>query len=121
MATENLGKLISFKAGADLSAKQFYPVKLTGDNTIDVAGDTDVIIGILQDAGVVAGAAAKVCVNGISKFASNDTLVAGNVIMPGTSGAVTATTGKSVIGIVTESASANEIGSVLLASAGVKV
>lgn len=40
----------SFIAGADLSAKQFYAVELTAENTVDVASDaTDAAIGILQN------------------------------------------------------------------------
>lgn len=40
----------SFKANADLSAKQFQPVKLTAQNVVDVASAaTDRCVGILQN------------------------------------------------------------------------
>ena len=40
----------TFTASADLSAKQFYIVKMSGDNTVTVcAAVTDVPIGVLQN------------------------------------------------------------------------
>ena len=113
MATENLGKMVSFTAGEDLSTKQFYPVKIHTNGTIKLAADTDAVVGILQEAGITEGNVGGVMISGISKFRSNDTLTPGEVVMPGTSGMVTATTGKKVIGIVLESANAGELGSIL--------
>lgn len=42
----------AFNAGADLSAKQFYGVKLSSGNVVVMAAETDECIGILQNAPV---------------------------------------------------------------------
>lgn len=58
---------ITFIAGADLSAKQYHFVKLTADNTVEVAGAGEQAIGILQNK-PTAGLAARVRVFGVSRF-----------------------------------------------------
>lgn len=74
----------SFTAGGDLSAKQYYFVKLSADNTVVVcSGATDVPIGVLQNA-PASGGVAEVCIAGITKVSSDAALSAGNRI--GTSG-----------------------------------
>lgn len=73
-------KLVGFTASADLSAKQYYAVKISGLNTVTVcAAVTDVPIGILQNA-PTSGQAAEVCVIGISKINSDAALSRGNLI-----------------------------------------
>lgn len=67
-------KLVGFTASADLSAKQYYAVKISGANTVTVCnGVTDKPIGILQNA-PTSGQAAEVCVVGISKISSDAAL-----------------------------------------------
>ena len=67
-------------AGADLSAKQFYAVKLSADNTVIVcAGTTDKPIGILQNA-PTSGQEAEVCVVGLTKVSSDAALTAGDSV-----------------------------------------
>ncbi len=62
----------TFTASADLSAKQYYIVKMSGDNTVTVcAAVTDVPIGVLQNK-PASGEQAVVRVFG--------TLAAGNII-----------------------------------------
>jgi hypothetical protein len=58
---------ITFIAGADLSAKQYYLVKLTADNTVDLAGAGEQAIGVLQNKPTI-GLAARVRVFGVSRF-----------------------------------------------------
>jgi len=71
-------------AGADLSAKQFYFVKLSADNTVVVcAAATDKPIGVLQNT-PVAGDAAEICVIGETKVSGDGDLDFGMLI--GTSG-----------------------------------
>ena len=70
----------TFEAGADLSAKQYYFVKLSAANTVNVCSAiTDIPIGILQNK-PGSGEAATVCLFGISKVSANGTLAAGNLI-----------------------------------------
>lgn len=77
-------KLTGLTASADLSAKQFYFVKVSGNNTVTVcAAATDKPIGVLQNAPASGGAAEVLCV-GVTKVSSDAALTAGNLI--GTSG-----------------------------------
>lgn len=70
----------TFEAGADLSAKQYYFVKLSAANTVNVCSAiTDIPIGILQNK-PGSGEAATVCLFGISKVSADGTLAAGNLI-----------------------------------------
>jgi hypothetical protein len=71
-------------AGADLSALQYYFVKLSTTDTVVVcAAATDVPIGILQNA-PTSGQEATIMVTGISKVNSNAALSIGDLI--GTAG-----------------------------------
>lgn len=70
----------SFEAGADLSAKQFYFVKMSANNTVTVcAGVTDVPIGVLQNK-PTSGQTAEVTVCGITKVSGDADLAYGNLI-----------------------------------------
>ena len=70
----------TFTASADLSAKQFHFVKMSGNNTVTVcAAITDVPIGVLQNK-PESGESAVVCVLGISKVVADGTLAAGDLI-----------------------------------------
>ena len=81
MAWEVPGLMLpGFTASADLSAKQYYAVKISGAGTVTVcAAVTDVPIGILQNA-PASGEAAQVMVNGISKVNSDAGLTRGSLI-----------------------------------------
>jgi len=73
-------KVGQFTASADLSAKQYHFVKMSGNNTVTVcAAITDIPIGVLQNT-PSSGQAAEVCLFGISKVVADGTLAAGNVI-----------------------------------------
>ena len=80
MAYEQKQMALTLKAGADLSAKQYYFVKLNADNQVIVcAAATDAPIGVLQNA-PDSGDNASVCVVGISKVSGDADLTAGNLI-----------------------------------------
>ena len=71
-------KVGQFIAAADLSAKQFYFVKLSAANTVDVCSAvTDKPIGVLQNT-PTAGQSAEVVLFGISKVSADGNAVAGN-------------------------------------------
>lgn len=73
-------KLVGFTASADLSAKQYYFVKISGAGTVDVcSGATDKPIGVLQNA-PTSGGVAEVCIVGITKVNSDAALTAGTLI-----------------------------------------
>jgi hypothetical protein len=74
MATQQNTTTISLLASADLSAKQYHFVKISGVNTVTFcSGITDKAIGILQN-DPVSGGVAVVAIAGTSK------LVAGGVV-----------------------------------------
>lgn len=106
-------KVGNFTASADLSAKQYHFVKMSGNNTVTVcAAITDVPIGILQNS-PASGGAAEVCLFGISKVVADGTLAAGNVIgtsADGQADAIAAGTDTTVytMGIALNAASAGE-------------
>ena len=73
-------KLAGVTASADLSAKQFYFVKISGAGTVTVcAGTTDKPVGVLQNT-PKSGQAADVLVCGQTKVSADAALTAGNVI-----------------------------------------
>lgn len=70
----------AFKAAADLSAKQYYIVKLSGADAVDVcSATTDKPIGVLQNA-PASGDTALVMIIGESKVSSDVALAVGNLI-----------------------------------------
>jgi len=69
------------KAADDLSTKQYYLVKQTAMDTVDVcAAVTDIPCGVLQNKPSVAGQAAEVCVFGFTKVSSDEALTYGALI-----------------------------------------
>jgi hypothetical protein len=77
-------KLTGVTASADLSTKQYYFVKMSGERTVTVcAGATDKPIGVLQN-NPTSGQAAEVCVVGQTKVSGDGDLNYGDLI--GTSG-----------------------------------
>ena len=67
-------------ASADLSAKQYHFVKMSGNNTVTVcAAITDRPIGVLQNT-PTSGQAAEVCLFGITKVVADGTLAAGGLV-----------------------------------------
>lgn len=84
MAYEIPDLVVSFKAGGDLSSKQYYFVKMNADNEVVVcSGATDIPVGVVQN-DPTSGQEAEVMVQGVSKVSSDAALTAGTLI--GTSG-----------------------------------
>ena len=68
-------------AGEDLSAKQYYYVKLSANNTVIAPTlATDIPIGVLQNNPDASGKSATVCSIGVTKVSSNEALTAGWLI-----------------------------------------
>jgi len=71
---------ISLKAGADLSAKQYYFVKLNSSgNAVVCAAATDVPVGVLQN-NPTANQSAEIVVVGLTKVSTDAALAIGNLI-----------------------------------------
>jgi hypothetical protein len=72
---------ITLPAQGDLSAKQFYFVKVNSSGQAEVcSANTDIPVGVLQNAPSAAGQAAEVMVVGISKVSGDADLTKGNQI-----------------------------------------
>lgn len=76
-------------AGADLSTKQFYAVKLSAANTVILAGAGDLIYGILQNK-PTSGQAADVSIFGVTKAILGGTVTGGNKLKVDSAGKLVA-------------------------------
>jgi len=114
MSQSNYGPIKGFKAGADLSAKQFFIVKFTAANTVGLASAaTDVLLGTLRNKPeqnetaevhlIGAGGTAKVKLGG--------SVTAGNFLTADSAGkaVATTTTGNYVLGRALEDGDADDI------------
>lgn len=122
MAVESNHKIIkTVLAGADLSAKQYYAVKLSSGEAVVCDGVTDLPFGILQNA-PASGEMAEVLVLGESKVNANGALAVDNLIGTAADGQLAAytpgtDTTKYIIGRVTPggtTSNAGEIGSAFI-------
>lgn len=116
MASEGiLSAIPGLKAAADLSAKQFHVVKITGDNLVNVAGAGEHGCGILQNDPKLVGEAATVAFAGVSKAKAAGVITAGaKVASDGAGAIVAAASGDHVIGVALEGAASGDVFSVLL-------
>ncbi|MGE0289039.1 MAG: hypothetical protein AB7I42_23060 [Bradyrhizobium sp.] len=111
--TEQKTQCISLKAGEDLSAAQFFLVKLDSNgDVVKAAAKTDRAIGIVQNA-PASGAPAQVCVGGKSKCVTGSALAVGVLVGSDSAGkgtAITVAAGGTVynyaVGMVTEASGA---------------
>ena len=78
MAFEYLRLVRTYKAGGNLTAKQFFLVKYqaSDDSVVAITADTDVPFGVLQN-NPASGAAAEVMHNGISKMVASAAITRG--------------------------------------------
>ena len=86
MASQSSNMMASFVAGADLSAKQYYMIKLSADDTVVIcAAATDVPVGILQNE-PASGEVAEVLIGGKGKCVASAAIAAGALIGTDASG-----------------------------------
>jgi hypothetical protein len=113
---------ISLVAAADLSAKQYYFIKIDSAGKAALAGAGEFAIGTLSNK-PAAGDIANVAVGGVVKAFSAGTIAAGVVIAADAAGKAKAavagaTTSSNAIGVTLESSVAGDIVAVLLTHAG---
>jgi hypothetical protein len=108
MATyEKLLSVGSLTASADLSAKQHYLVKVSGANTVALAGAGELCIGSLANK-PASGEAAEVLAGIIVPVVAGDAVLVGAEVASDAAGkAVTATTGDRVFGVALTAAGAD--------------
>lgn len=120
MSVENLGPRVSKTAAADLSAKQYYLVKVTADDTVNLAGAGDCAHGVLQDT-PVSGQVCNVQTCYESKVVYGGTVAAGALLASDANGkAVTAATGNYIVGKAIVAGVAGDVGRMSINSAGAK-
>lgn len=85
MATQGHATDITLIAGADLSAKQFYAVKLNSSGQVIAAGAGEAAIGVVQNK-PASGQAATVRVAGITKIVAGIAITAGAAVASGAAG-----------------------------------
>lgn len=106
--------LVTFEAGADLSAKQYYFVDVSSDGQVDPAGDGLFAIGVLQNTPAAAGRAATVCVGGITKVACGGTITIGNPVASDSAGkAVACATNDVILGEALETGASGNVIAIL--------
>lgn len=116
MATIEDAYSTSAMAGADLSAKRYYAVKLNSSGLIILAGAGENALGILQDK-PESGKVGKVMCLGKSPAVYGASVTAGNSLTPDASGKLVPATGSdAIVAIAAESGSADEIHSVYIVS-----
>jgi len=116
MAYDNKSQVLSFTAGADLSAKQHYLVYLDSSEKIQlVDAITRPAIGVLQNKPDADGKEAEVCVQGVSKIVLGGTLSIGALVGPAATGkAVADASTNYTVGMLLKGGADTEKGSVLL-------
>lgn len=119
MAFENPVLTLTESADADLSGSVFCFVKSTAAGGCDLAGVTDVAVGVLQNK-PTAGQMASYMTLGVSRVKASAAITKGTKVAPAASGlARTAVSGDHVAGIALEAATAaNQIISVRLTLGG---
>lgn len=103
-------------ASADLSAKRYYIVDVSGDGTVTTASSAgQVVLGVLQNK-PESGEAAAVMVSGVSKVVTGTgDLTAGDLVQAAADGTgITAASGDYSIGICLIGASAGENATILV-------
>jgi hypothetical protein len=120
MAHETALQSFSAAAGADLSALQYTFVTLNSSGQVVAAAANSLAAGVLQN-NPVSGEAANVAIGGETKIKLGATLAAGAIVEVGATGgkaAAAAGTGSYVMGILTLGGADNEIGSMVIRTAG---
>ena len=105
-------------ANADLSAKQYYGVKVAS-NKIALAGAGVQCLGVLQDKPNADGVAGVVAFGGVSKIALGGTVTSGQMIATDSAGKwVAAASADIACGICITGGASGEIGNALIAPVG---
>lgn len=108
MAWENLGKVVTLPAAADLSSSQFCAVNVNSSAQAALAGAGDDAVGVLQNKPAAASRAADVMIGaGVTKVKAGAATTNGGAGTPDSSGRmVDATSGDYICGEFLEAATA---------------
>ena len=118
MSKENSLTSISFEASADLSAAQYFFMKVTSTG-VALAGNGEKSVGVLQNKPAALGREATVAINGVTKMEAGGTIaIDGDVASDAAGKAVAAATGDQILGIALASAVNGDIFSLQLQTRG---
>lgn len=134
MSFQCVGTDVSLLAAADLSAKQFYAVKVDSNGKAAVAGAGEHAVGVVQN-DPTSGQAATVRIGGVTKAKAGGSITAGDRVAADASGTFVAATlakvntsdggaasdpviASNVFGVALEGASSGEIFAVLITHSG---
>jgi hypothetical protein len=110
MAWEIEGLDFTLEAAADLSANQYFILKVDSSGKAALCGAGEPAIGALQNEPDSAGKAASIRFVGISKVVAGDAIAAGAQVASDASGkAITATTGANIVGIALSQAAGDGV------------
>lgn len=119
MAVNNNQTCVTFEAGADLSAKQFFFVSMSSDGQVDPTGDGAAAIGVLLNDPAAAGRAAEVCIGGLTRVSAGGSITAGDEVASDAAGeAVAAATGDIILGTAVTGGSDGEVISIVFQPRG---
>ena len=107
-------------AAADLSAKQFFAVKVTAANVVNLAGAGDGPIGVLQNK-PTSGQAADVLVFGMTKASAGAAIAAGAKVMVDSNGQFQTASGSAKYYVGTAVTAASALNDVFVLAFGVGV
>lgn len=80
MAYEVKGKTVSLKAAVEVTKdNKFKPVKISADDTFEIAGDGDTVVGVIQTE-CKAGEAGQVMIDGITMYNATGEIAAGAAV-----------------------------------------
>jgi hypothetical protein len=118
MSYEAFVTSVTMKAGEDLSAKQFFFVKVSAKDTVVKCGAGELAMGVLQDK-PASGEWGNVAVSGIVMVSANGSFDAGDFVASDSGGeAVEAATTAHILGIAMAAGADGAIVPILLKSAG---
>lgn len=114
MAYESVLTKISLEAAADLSAKQYFLVKVDANGKAALCGDGENAVGVLQNDPDI-GEAAAVATAGITKVECGGVITTGGLVACNADGeAVAAASGDYIIGVALETGADGRIISINL-------
>jgi len=110
MAFKENQENVTYEAGSDMSANQFYFVSLSADGQVDTTGDGARAIGVLQNKPSAAGRAATVATDGKVRVSCGGSVTSGGLVASDANGqAVDAASGDWILGEATEAGSSDEV------------
>ncbi len=102
MAYQSVLSTISLESAANLTAKQYFFVKVDSNGKAALAGDGENAVGVLQN-DPNTGEAAAIAVSGVTKVVAGGNITTGAAVAANADGeAVTATSGEFILGVALE-------------------